>query len=94
MVEGPSSKSSPALERNNSPDVASRLPPFHATHIGSLLRPPYLLKKQAEFRAGLCSKEDLKVVEDQAIRSAVEMQRGLGYRDVTDGEFRRSQVIW
>src|SRR5579863_2832911 len=64
-------------------------PPFHADHVGSLLRPPELLRARAEREAGRISAEELRRVEDAAIREAVAMQREAGLTGVTDGEFRR-----
>src|SRR5204862_5544389 len=64
-------------------------PPFRADHVGSLLRPPELLKARAEREEGRISAEDLRAVEDGAIRDMVHMQAELGLKGVTDGEFRR-----
>ena len=65
-------------------------PPFHADHVGSLLRPPELLDARARSAAGEISADELKAVEDGAIRAAVRMQEELGLRAATDGEFRRT----
>ena len=35
-----------------------------ATHIGSLLRPPHLLAKRAEFQGGKCTADELRKVEE------------------------------
>jgi len=64
-------------------------PPFRADHVGSLLRPPELLRARAEHRAGRLAAEQLRRVEDTAIRDAARMQREIGLHGVTDGEFRR-----
>lgn len=64
-------------------------PPFRADHIGSLKRPQALLQKRAEFDEKKCTREDLRVLEDQAIKDIVQMQREAGIRSFTDGEFRR-----
>ncbi|CDR45670.1 RHTO0S11e03180g1_1 [Rhodotorula toruloides] len=64
-------------------------PPFRADHIGSLKRPAELLAKRTDFDDGKCTREDLKVVEDKAIREAVKMQQEVGIKAITDGEFRR-----
>ena len=61
-------------------------PPFRADHVGSLLRPPEL--KQA--RAAKLPREQLKAVEDRAIRQAVALQESAGLESITDGEFRRA----
>jgi 5-methyltetrahydropteroyltriglutamate--homocysteine methyltransferase len=55
-------------------------PPFHADHVGSLLRPPGL----AEAR-----KRNDQAFVDQAIREAVARQEAIGLQAITDGEFRR-----
>jgi 5-methyltetrahydropteroyltriglutamate--homocysteine methyltransferase len=68
---------------------ATSTPPFRADHVGSLLRPPELLHARAEREAGRIPADELRRVEDQAIRDAVAMQREAGLIGVTDGEFRR-----
>jgi methionine synthase II (cobalamin-independent) len=65
-------------------------PPFRADHVGSLLRPPALLRAREEHAAGRISDDELRAAEDEAIRDAVAMQRDVGLRSVTDGEFRRA----
>jgi 5-methyltetrahydropteroyltriglutamate--homocysteine methyltransferase len=65
-------------------------PPFRADHVGSLLRPPELLRARQEFAAGRVTPEQLRAVEDDAIRAAVKMQRDVGLQSATDGEFRRA----
>ncbi len=64
-------------------------PPFRADHVGSLLRPQRLLRAREEHVSGVLSAEDLRAVEDDAIRDAVRMQRDVGLQSATDGEFRR-----
>ncbi len=64
-------------------------PPFRADHVGSLLRPPELLRARAEHQAGHLAADALRGVEDAAIRDAARMQAEIGLRGVTDGEFRR-----
>jgi 5-methyltetrahydropteroyltriglutamate--homocysteine methyltransferase len=65
-------------------------PPFRADHVGSLLRPPELLSARSEFSAGRTSADQLRAVEDEAIRDAVALQREAGLQSATDGEFRRA----
>ena len=65
-------------------------PPFRADHVGSLLRPPELLRAREEFAAGRLEAERLREVEDEAIRSVVRMQHEVGLQSATDGEFRRA----
>jgi 5-methyltetrahydropteroyltriglutamate--homocysteine methyltransferase len=65
-------------------------PPFRAEHVGSLLRPPTLMRAREEFAAGRIARAALRVAEDIAIREAVAMQERVGMRAVTDGEYRRA----
>jgi 5-methyltetrahydropteroyltriglutamate--homocysteine methyltransferase len=69
---------------------ARSTPPFRADHVGSLLRPPELLQAREEHAAGRIDDEALRAVEDAAIRDVVRMQREVGLRSATDGEFRRT----
>ena len=63
-------------------------PPFRADHVGSLLRPPELLRARGPRRRR--DGETLRAVEDEAIRAAVRMQEEIGLQAATDGEFRRA----
>ncbi|MCW2899476.1 MAG: 5-methyltetrahydropteroyltriglutamate--homocysteine S-methyltransferase [Streptosporangiaceae bacterium] len=65
-------------------------PPFRADHVGSLLRPQNLLDARADFAAGRIKAEELRAIEDDAIRAAVKMQHEAGLKSATDGEFRRT----
>src|SRR5438552_19181722 len=65
-------------------------PPFRADHVGSLLRPPELLRARDEFASGKLSADELRSIEDDAIRDVVKMQRDVGLQSATDGEFRRA----
>ena len=65
-------------------------PPFRADHVGSLLRPRALLQAREDAARGTISPDDLRAIEDAAIREAVTMQADIGLRSVTDGEFRRA----
>jgi 5-methyltetrahydropteroyltriglutamate--homocysteine methyltransferase len=65
-------------------------PPFRADHVGSLLRPPALMRARARFKAGEIDGDALREVEDEAILGVIELQREAGLRSVTDGEFRRT----
>ncbi len=65
--------------------------PYRADHVGSLLRPDAVkAARKGHFEDGTVSAEDLKAVEDAAIRDAVAMQEEVGLKAVTDGEYRRS----
>jgi 5-methyltetrahydropteroyltriglutamate--homocysteine methyltransferase len=63
--------------------------PFRADHVGSLLRPPELLRARDDFASGRIGAEDLRAIEDDAIREVVRMQEEVGLSDATDGELRR-----
>jgi 5-methyltetrahydropteroyltriglutamate--homocysteine methyltransferase len=65
-------------------------PPFRADHVGSLLRPPELLKAREDFAEGRIDAEELRVIEDEAIRDVVRLQEEVGLQSATDGEFRRA----
>src|SRR5690349_2629314 len=65
-------------------------PPFRADHVGSLLRPKRLLAARADHAAGALAAEELRRIEDEAIRDVVRMQEEVGLRAATDGEFRRA----
>ena len=64
-------------------------PPFRAEHLGSLKRPRTLLNKRDDFDKNACTAEELSKVEDEAIKAIVQMQRDVGIKSITDGEFRR-----
>jgi 5-methyltetrahydropteroyltriglutamate--homocysteine methyltransferase len=64
-------------------------PPFRADHVGSLLRPPELLRAREDFAAGRMSADQLRETEDGAIREVVRRQEEAGLRAATDGEQRR-----
>ncbi len=65
-------------------------PPFRADHVGSLLRPPRLLDARDDHAAGGIDDDELRAVEDEAIREIVRMQEEVGLQSATDGEFRRA----
>jgi 5-methyltetrahydropteroyltriglutamate--homocysteine methyltransferase len=66
------------------------LPPFRADHVGSLLRPKELHEAREKKKSGAITAEQLRAVEDQAIRDVVKLQEGIGLQVATDGEFRRT----
>ena len=65
-------------------------PPFRADHVGSFLRPAYLLQAREEKAKGEISAQQLRAVEDRAITEVVKFQRDCGLQSITDGEFRRT----
>ena len=65
-------------------------PPFRADHVGSMLRPKELLQAREDAAAGKIAPEELRALEDDAIRDVVKMQHDVGLQSATDGEFRRA----
>ncbi len=65
-------------------------PPFHADHVGSLLRPTELRQAFRERTEGKISAAAFTAAQDRAIRDAVALQEDVGLQSITDGEFRRS----
>jgi 5-methyltetrahydropteroyltriglutamate--homocysteine methyltransferase len=65
-------------------------PPFRADHVGSLLRPPELLRARQDFAEGRISFGRLRALEDEAIREVIHRQEDLGLHSITDGELRRT----
>jgi 5-methyltetrahydropteroyltriglutamate--homocysteine methyltransferase len=64
--------------------------PFRADHVGSFLRPKFLLDAREQRAKGEITPEQLRKVEDKAITEIVKFQEDVGLRSVTDGEFRRT----
>ncbi|MGE5136973.1 MAG: cobalamin-independent methionine synthase II family protein [Gemmatimonadota bacterium] len=61
----------------------------HAEHVGSLLRPPWLLSARAARRRGELGDGELRELEDRAALAAISLQREAGMPVFTDGEVRR-----
>jgi len=64
--------------------------PFRADHVGSFLRPKYLLDARERFRLKEINAAELRAVEDRAITEIVRFQEDVGLQSITDGEFRRT----
>jgi 5-methyltetrahydropteroyltriglutamate--homocysteine methyltransferase len=65
-------------------DVTAR-----AEHVGSLLRPPYLLHAREARAAGRITAAAFKAIEDRAVTEVIALQSEAGCPVVTDGELRR-----
>jgi 5-methyltetrahydropteroyltriglutamate--homocysteine methyltransferase len=63
--------------------------PYRADHVGSLLRPPELLKAREDFAAQRISADQLREVEDVAVLEALDLQREVGLDIYSGGEYRR-----
>jgi 5-methyltetrahydropteroyltriglutamate--homocysteine methyltransferase len=70
--------------------VTRKTPPFRADHVGSFLRPQFLLEARARKARGEISAAELRKVEDRAIDDIVKFQEDVGLQGVTDGEYRRT----
>jgi 5-methyltetrahydropteroyltriglutamate--homocysteine methyltransferase len=57
--------------------------------VGSLLRPKSLLDARRQFEDDKLSQDELKEMEDDAVRQAVALQETAGLDVLTDGEMRR-----
>ncbi|MCF8152597.1 MAG: 5-methyltetrahydropteroyltriglutamate--homocysteine S-methyltransferase, partial [Rhodoferax sp.] len=64
--------------------------PARYDHVGSFLRPAYLLEARADKASGKITPEQLRAVEDKAITEIVQFQQSVGLKSITDGEFRRT----
>ena len=65
-------------------------PPFRADHVGSFLRPKFLLDAREQYKLGTIGAVELRQVEDRAITEIVKFQEDVGLQSITDGEFRRT----
>jgi 5-methyltetrahydropteroyltriglutamate--homocysteine methyltransferase len=64
--------------------------PARYDHVGSFLRPKYLLEAREQKAKGTITAEQLRTVEDKAITEIVKFQEDVGLKSITDGEFRRT----
>ncbi len=64
--------------------------PNHFDQVGSLLRPSNLQKARLDFSKSRIDQDTLTEIENEEIKNVVSKQIELGFKDVTDGEFRRS----
>ena len=64
--------------------------PARFDHVGSFLRPDYLLRARKEHANGALDAAGLRAIEDRAIREIVKFQQDAGLKSITDGEYRRT----
>jgi 5-methyltetrahydropteroyltriglutamate--homocysteine methyltransferase len=64
--------------------------PARYDHVGSFLRPDYLLAARAQHIKGEIDAAQLRQVEDRAIAEIVRFQQDVGMKAITDGEYRRA----
>jgi 5-methyltetrahydropteroyltriglutamate--homocysteine methyltransferase len=79
----------------------SARPPFHADHVGSLLRPAGLKEARetllgahtSSTNVGPHDNAQLREIEDACICEAIAMQERVGLSAITDGELRRRSFL-
>jgi methionine synthase II (cobalamin-independent) len=67
--------------------------PFRAEHLGSLLRPKELLQARAALEKGEINQQKVTEIENESVNKIVKVQTDIGFRAVSDGEYRRA-VFW
>jgi 5-methyltetrahydropteroyltriglutamate--homocysteine methyltransferase len=65
-------------------------PPYRADHVGSLLRPLALKEARARHERAELGDTALREIEDREIAAAVRKQEAIGFKSITDGEYRRA----
>ncbi|MEX2128073.1 MAG: 5-methyltetrahydropteroyltriglutamate--homocysteine S-methyltransferase [Xanthobacteraceae bacterium] len=70
--------------------MAQAKPPFHADHVGSLLRSRKLAEARVKRERNEITAQQLRAVEDEEIRLLIKKQEEVGLETITDGEYRRS----
>lgn len=69
--------------------MAVSKPPFKADVVGSLLRPAAIHEARARRAKGEVSEAALRAIEDLCVEDAVAMQKSVGLKVCSDGEFHR-----
>ncbi|HEY7551422.1 MAG TPA: 5-methyltetrahydropteroyltriglutamate--homocysteine S-methyltransferase [Hyphomicrobiaceae bacterium] len=69
--------------------TARTTPPFRADHVGSLIRPAALIEARRAAADGRMPPEELRRMQEEAIREVVRTQEEIGLRSITDGEYNR-----
>ena len=64
-------------------------PPFRAEVVGSLLRPAAVHEARVNWQGGRLDAQALRAIENHAVGEAVAMQKAVGLKVCTDGEFHR-----
>src|SRR5262245_48696796 len=72
--------------------MSSAKPPFRADQVGSLARPAHLVEARQKHDRNELADAELARIEDEEIRRAVRLQEDIGFKVVTDGEFRRESL--
>ncbi|MGH7762375.1 MAG: cobalamin-independent methionine synthase II family protein [Candidatus Dormibacteraceae bacterium] len=69
--------------------MSPQLKPWRAEVVGSLLRPAELVRARKRLDSNEMTQVEFKMIEDAAVRAAIELQEQAGIDVVTDGELRR-----
>jgi 5-methyltetrahydropteroyltriglutamate--homocysteine methyltransferase len=69
--------------------TARTTPPFRADQVGSLIRPAPLIEARKAAAEGRMPAEELRRIQEGAIRDVVRMQEEIGLKSITDGEYNR-----
>jgi 5-methyltetrahydropteroyltriglutamate--homocysteine methyltransferase len=77
------------MEKSMGEAPINKLKQIRTDVVGSLLRPARLKEAYADRDRDIISAEQLRRIEDDAIREAVRVQEEIGLDVVTDGEYRR-----
>ena len=64
--------------------------PARYDHVGSFLRPEYLLSARKQAQSGQITASQLRDIEDKAIKEIIDFQQSVGLQAITDGEYRRT----
>ena len=67
---------------------------IRADTVGSLLRPPYLVKAREAFEAGRSSAAEFKRVEDRAVDEAIQLQEACGLDVITDAPAKSRTLLF
>jgi hypothetical protein len=64
-------------------------PPYRAEQIGSFLRTPAVFEARTSYESGKLEQKQLTQTEDEGIKTVVALQKEVGLKTLTDGEYRR-----
>lgn len=81
------------MSRSKLHDLGIDLPLLPTTSVGSLPKPPYLVKARADFARGKINREELKKAERRAVEFWILWQGDLGIDVVVDGEMYRGDMV-
>jgi 5-methyltetrahydropteroyltriglutamate--homocysteine methyltransferase len=71
--------------------MSAETKPIRAHHVGSLIRPPELIKARDAASDNAISEPERRRIQEAAIRDVVRLQEDIGFRLVTDGEYNRNR---